>query len=228
MWQSSKNIIEKIQREEWAKAVPPDDEFWVHLGESIDESILPKFLEQFSSKIKAIIDIDPKLPEKKILELVTSHIVDFLGADTASIRLYDPHSDQMLSYGSYLLKEESREQYISLEKSIAGKVVRSRSTYLVPDLMKEDLFKDKSIIESRGVRSLMAIPLEIPRFFSYERDTVGVIQIYYTDVNRNFSPLEIRMAEIMSHRLSYVAQYRTQDVLSTTASLTSWTSCRSR
>lgn len=204
MWQRSKDIIAKMQKEEWAKNVPPDDEFWIHLGVSIDESILPTFLEQFSSKIKAIIEIDPKLPEKNILELVTSHIVDFLGADTASIRLYDPHSDQMLSYGSYPSKEESREQYISLEKSIAGKVVKTRRTYLVPDLMKEELFKDKSIIESRGAKSLMAIPLEIPRFFSYERDTVGVIQIYYPDTNRNFSPLEIRMAEIMSHRLSYV------------------------
>jgi len=50
----------------------------------------------------------------------------------------------------------------------------------------------------------MAIPLAIPRFFPDERDTIGVIQIYFREIGRTFAPLEIQMAELMARRLSFV------------------------
>ncbi len=54
----------------------------------------------------------------------------------------------------------------------------------------------------------MAIPFEIPRFFPRERDTLGVIQIYYADGERKFSPLEIRAANTMAKRLSFVIAHK--------------------
>lgn len=204
MWKDPENIINIIKEEDWASKIPVQDEFWVHLSECLKDHILPEFLSQFTHQIKAIIEIDPGLPEREILEQVTSYIADFLGAPLASVRIYDPNTEQMLSYGSYPSDEESRETLIPLEQSIAGEVVRRRQPYIVPNILNEDLYHDKSIIKRRGVHSLMAIPLEIPRFFPHERDTTGVIQIYYPDEDRAFSPLEIHMAEIMSRRLSYV------------------------
>ena len=50
----------------------------------------------------------------------------------------------------------------------------------------------------------MAIPFEIPRFSPYERDIVGVIQIYYSERNRIFTPLEVTLAELMAGRLGFV------------------------
>lgn len=204
MWQDIKNIIEEIKKEEWANNIPSDEIFWPNLEDCIEGFILPEFLAQFSHKIKEIIEIDPELPEKQILEKVTFHIVDYLGAQFASIRLYDPNSEQLLSFGSYPPAEEFRETSIPLDKTIAGEVVRSHRTYIVPNIMKEEMFLDKGIVDRRGANSLMAIPLEIPRFFPHERDTIGVIQIYYPEVDRLFSSLEIQMAEIMSRRLSFV------------------------
>jgi signal transduction histidine kinase len=50
----------------------------------------------------------------------------------------------------------------------------------------------------------MAIPFEIPRFFPHERNTTGVIQIYYKQKNRLFAPLEAQIAGLMSQRLGFV------------------------
>ena len=110
----------------------------------------------------------------------------------------------MLSYGSYPSHEEHREIYIPLEGSIAGEVVKSGRACLVPDIMNEKRYEDKEVVYRRGIHSLMAIPLEIPRFFPSERDTRGVIQIYFPERGREFSPLEIKIAELLAKRLSYV------------------------
>jgi len=50
----------------------------------------------------------------------------------------------------------------------------------------------------------MAVPLEITRFYPGERDTVGVIQIYYPEKGRAFTPLEVQMANLLAKRLSFV------------------------
>ena len=131
-------------------------------------------------------------------------MVQFLGAQSASVRIYDPHAEQMLTYGSYPSKEESRATFIPLEGSIAGDVVKTGVPLLVPDIMKEERYLDKEVISKRGVQSLMAIPLEISRFFSTERDTAGVIQIYYGEKDRHFTTPEVQAATIMGKRLTYV------------------------
>jgi hypothetical protein len=81
----------------------------------------------------------------------------------------------MLSYGLYPSEEESRESHIPLEGSVPREEVKTRRTYLVPNILEEARYQDKTIIETKGAYSLMAIPLEITQFFTNERDTVGVI-----------------------------------------------------
>ncbi|MBW2000537.1 MAG: GAF domain-containing sensor histidine kinase, partial [Deltaproteobacteria bacterium] len=123
---------------------------------------------------------------------------------SASVRIYDPETGQMLSYGSFPFHEEDRETYIPLEESVAGKVVESRQTYLVPNILKEELYHDKAVIERKGTFSVMAIPLTITSFAPHERDRVGVIQVYYEEKDRKFSPIEVQVAELMARRLSFV------------------------
>ncbi|HJX34787.1 MAG TPA: HAMP domain-containing sensor histidine kinase, partial [Desulfatiglandales bacterium] len=54
-----------------------------------------------------------------------------------------------------------------------------------------------------GVNSMMVIPFEIPRFFPHERNTAGVIQVYFPENDRTFSPLEVQMTETMSRRFGF-------------------------
>lgn len=197
-------LIENISENEWAKSIEPDDDFWVNLRGWLNNYLLPEFIAQFSHEIDEIIRIDPDLSEREILEAIAMQMVNSLEAINASVRIYDPYADQMLSFGSYPEEEDTREAHISLENSIAGDVLRSGREFLVPNIMKEEKYRDKTVVERKGANSLLAIPFEIPRFFPHERNTVGVIQIYFSQVDRIFSPMEVRMAKLMAGRLGFV------------------------
>lgn len=197
------SMVKTIRQEPWAKDMGADA-FWSTLSERLEEHVFSDFLDHVVRQVDEIVDIDPDLSEPRILRIATQYMVDFLGAHSASVRIYDPATEQMLSYGSFPLDEEARETYIPLEGSIAGEVVKNRKPAMVPNILKDARYANKDVIHRKGVHSLIAIPLEIPRFFPHERDTVGVIQIYYPEKDRSFSKLETQVANLMAKRLSFV------------------------
>jgi signal transduction histidine kinase len=203
MWSISEDLIKSIQKEPWARSCQGDD-FWAHLSQWFKDKILPEFLGDISKQVDEIIEISPDLSEPEILTGATRHMVGFLGARSASVRIYDPSTEQMLSYGSYPYEEQARITYIPLEDTIAGFVVKSGRPYLVPNVLEEKLYQDKERAVSKGAYSIMAVPLAIPRFFPDERDTAGVVQIYFAEKDRTFSQLEIQMTDLMARRLSFV------------------------
>ena len=112
MFKESEELIKALRENDWAKVIPDQDEFWSQLVKHIKEHIFPKFLVQITDQVDEITEISPDLSEPEILERVTRYMVDFLGARSASVRIYDPDTEQMLSYGSYPSAEKSRETYI--------------------------------------------------------------------------------------------------------------------
>ena len=203
MWKNAKQLLDSAQEEPWAKACE-GPAFWDHLFSWVKDTVLPDFLTEVTTQVDEIIEINPDLSEPEIFSLVTRYIVEFLDAHTASVRIYDPGTEKMLSYGSYPLDEDARATFIPLDGTIAGKVVKTNRPYLVPNILNEDLYQDKERVQKKGIYSIMAVPLSIPRFFPQERDTTGVIQIYFSDKDRAFTPLEVKMAELMARRLSFV------------------------
>jgi signal transduction histidine kinase len=201
--QSVKDIVHILREQPWA-APCREDAFWEGLYQTLQSVLLPEFLGEVSRQVDAVMEIDPELSEPEILARATEHMVQFLEALSASVRIYDPNTGQMLSYGSYPFREASRATYIPLENTVAGEVVRTQRPYLVPNIFKEERYTDKESVSRRGARSLIAIPFTIPRFFPYERETVGVIQIYFAEEDRAFPPLQIQTAELMARRLSFV------------------------
>ena len=197
------HLAKEIQQEPWAKGISAGKDFWPVLMKWIDEHVFSQVIDRLIDQIDKIVDIDPGLSEPQILENATRYMVEFLGAHSGSVRIYDPQTEQMLSYCSFPSSEEDREVFIPLDGSIAGEVVKTRQPYLVPNLFGEDLYHNKNVIYAKHVHSLMAVPLEIPRFFPRERDTIGVIQIYYTEKNREFRASEIQIANTMAKRLSF-------------------------
>ncbi len=204
MFGISENHIELIKKQEWALNAPSGDLFWNNLTEWIAKNLLPDFVTKLTNLIDSIITIDPDHSEREILEQIAIRLVESLDAVLASVRIYDPDTKQLLSYGSYPSEEENRASQIAIEGSVAGRVITTGKAFIVPDIMKEELYTDKSIVERKGVNSLMAIPFEIPRFFPHERNTTGVIQVYYPQRNRIFAPLESQIASLMSQRLGFV------------------------
>ena len=203
MWKIPNRFIEFVQKQPWSESCA-EPAFWEHLTEWIKDSLLPDFLGEVSGQVDEITEIDPDSSDQEILSLVTRHMVDFLDAASASVRIYDPATEQMLSYGSYPPEEESRATYIPLEGTLAGEVLRTGRHYVVPNILKEEMYKDKERVQKKGACSVMAVPISLPRLSPHEAQTMGVIQLYYRENDRTFLPLEIKMAELMARRLSFV------------------------
>jgi signal transduction histidine kinase len=203
MWKDAEKFKAALKDQEWSRECSLTDSFQDRLLGWIRQDVFPNFMAEVVSHVDSIVEIDPDLPERQILTLATRYMVDFLGALSASVRIYDPATGRMLSYGSYPYQEKERETFIPLEKSVAGEVVKTQKPYFVTNIDEDPLYRDKSIVRKKGANSLMAIPLAIPRFYPHERDTVGVIQIYYPEKNRTFATLEVQASAVMARRLSF-------------------------
>ncbi len=161
-------------------------------------------LENIVRTVEDVISIDPALDWKEILETATKIIVNFLHADAASIRIFDPDTDRLVALGSYQYSETGRLKSIPVEQSVAGKVIKSGKSYLVPNIMLEPDYKNKDIVKEYGFNSLMAVPINIPGFLPSEKNIKGTIQIYYKQNNKTFEPLEVVNAEMLARRISHV------------------------
>ncbi len=177
----------------------------VHLTEG---EILYPFFREFVNQIEKIIAIDPSLTEKEILQIVAKNIVDYLGAEVASMRIYNPEREELVSFGSYPPEVEVSEETIPLENTIAGEVAKTGQTFLVPNIFNEDKYKNKERAKTLGIRSMMAIPIILPRFSIRDVDIKGVLQIYYKQEDKAFTPLEVEISELLARRMGYVIARR--------------------
>ena len=179
----------------------------------ITEEVIYRYVDRLISQAETILEINPHLTEKEILEAVAKNVVEYLGAEAASIRIYDPGKEEMISFGSYPPQTEDREEAIPFEDTIAGEVVKTHRAYFVPNILKEEKYKNKEKVQKFGIRSMLAVPISIPRFSLKDVDTEGSLQIYYKDIDKIFTPLEAKIAEMLSRRVSYViARKRIMDL----------------
>jgi hypothetical protein len=109
----------------------------------------------------------------------------------------------MVHYGSYPDLDERFQEGMPLEDTIAGEVIITRQSYLVPDISKEEKCKYKDWAAKLGIHSMLAVPIYLQRF-SKDLDTEGVLQIFYRDEDKVFTPLEVEIAEMFSKRVGYV------------------------
>lgn len=174
----------------------------------LEYEVLTPFVNVLMKEIEEVISIDPGQSEEHILQRVTEKMVNLLGAQSGSVRIFDPHTQQLLSYGSYPSEEYIRERYVPVEGTIAGEVLKTRRPYVVSDILKEEKFQNKEIAFRKKAFSLIAIPFEIPKFQPDERETFGVIQIYFQEKDRRFTDLEVIIANLVAKRLSFVMAQR--------------------
>ncbi len=170
----------------------------------IREEVLYHYVERLIGQVETILEIDPSLSEREILEAVAKSVAEYLGAEAVSIRIYDPGREEMVSFGSYPKWNEDREEAIPFEDTIAGEVVRTHRSYFVPDIAAEEKYKNKEKVLRRGIHSMLAIPIVIPRFSLKDVDIEGSFQIYFKEKKRLFTPLEAKIAAMLSRRVSYV------------------------
>jgi signal transduction histidine kinase len=170
----------------------------------VREEVLHRYVGHMIGQVEAILDISPHLPDQEILELVAKNVAEYFKAKAATLRIYDPSKGALISYGSYPRLPESRQEAIPFEDTVAGEVIRTRQSYFVPNILDEERYKDKDKIRRQGFYSMMAIPISIPRFSLKDVDTEGVLQIYFEEKDKVFTPLDARVAEMFSRRVSHV------------------------
>ncbi len=179
----------------------------------ITEEVIYRYVDRLISQVETIMEINPHLTEKEILETVAKNVVEYLGAEAASLRIFDPGKEEMISFGSYPPQTEAREEAIPFEDTIAGEVVKTHRAYFVPNILKEEKYKNKEKVQKYGIYSMLAVPILIPRFSLRDVDTEGSFQIYYKEMDKIFTPLEAKIAEMLSKRVSYVvARKRIMDL----------------
>ena len=179
----------------------------------VREEVLFRYVDRLISQAETILEINPHLTEKEILETVAKYVVEYLGAEAASIRIYDPGKEEMISFGSYPSQTDAREEAIPFEDTIAGEVVKTHRAYFVPNILREEKYKNKEKVQKYGIHSMLAVPILIPRFSLKDVDTEGSFQIYYSEIDKTFTPLETKIAEMLSRRVSYViARKRIMDL----------------
>jgi len=51
---------------------------------------------------------------------------------------------------------------------------------------------------------MLAVPISLPRFSPEGSPTQGVLQIFYRQEDKVFTPFEVQMSEVLSRRIGYV------------------------
>jgi GAF domain-containing protein len=194
-----------LKKGPWINCLPELEE---EIAQWVESELFTPFLNLIIEEVERVLTIDPGLKEHEILQEITAHMVKVLDAHSGSVRIFDPYTGQLLSYGSYPAEEAVREKYVSVSGTIAGEVLQTKRPYVVSDLLLDEKFKHKEIAYRKRAFSLLAIPFEIPRFYPSERETFGVIQIYFKEKGRKFSDLEILLATLIAKRLSFVMAKR--------------------
>ena len=206
-------FLESIMADLKAKGCNLSFEEVTRVVDLITEEVIYRYVDHLISQVETIMEINPHLAEKEILETVAKNVVEYLGAEAASLRIYDPGKEEMISFGSYPPQTEGREEAIPFEDTIAGEVVKTHQAYFVPNILKEEKYKNKEKVQTQGIHSMLAIPISIPRFSLKDVDTEGSFQIYYKEMDKIFTPLEAKIAEMLSRRVSYViARKRIMDL----------------
>ncbi len=173
------------------------------VADLMKDEILYWYVKQLITQVEGILSIEPGLTEKEILKFVTRAIVEYFDAEVASIWISDPERKEMIFYGSYPGLDEKFKEVIPLEDTIAGEVIKTRQSYLVPNILKEEKYKYKETAERLGIHSMLAVPIYLHRF-SEDVDTEGVIQIFHKEEDKVFTPLEVEIAEMFSRRVGHV------------------------
>jgi signal transduction histidine kinase len=174
------------------------------ITQTVQQEVIDQYVDRLISQAETILEINPSLTEQEILQTLAGNVVEFLGAEAASIRIYDPSREEMISFGTYPRVGEDQEPAIPFEDTIAGEVVRTHRSYFVPNILREDKYKNKEKVLKKDIHSMLAIPISIPRFSLKDVDTEGCLQIYFKDEDKIFTPMEAKIAEMLSRRVSYV------------------------
>ena len=151
---------------------------------------LQKVLE-ISRSMVAAADLD------SLLLLIISRSMELLGAERATLFLYDAARDQLISR----IAHGAEEIRMPADRGIAGACIRTRSVINVPDAYADERF-NREIDRQTGfrTRNLLAVPL-----CDYAGDLVGVLEVINKAAGA-FADYDINLAETLAAQAGVAIQ----------------------
>jgi signal transduction histidine kinase len=206
LWKLNSNFIDSIRDDLQEKGIHLSPQKLALVIDQVKEEVLANFVRLLIDQIETILDIDPALSDREILQKLAKNIVEFMGAEAATVRIFDTSRGKLVIFGSYPDSEQERKEAISMEDTIAGEVIKTRNSYVVPDIAKEERYGEekKGRMAQKGVHSMLAIPISLLRFSLKDEDAEGILQIYFKEKDRKFTNLDVQIAETLARRISYV------------------------
>ena len=152
-----------------------------------------------------IMDISPETSKQELLDMICKEMVILTKAKAATCRTYDPAKNYILASGSYNWNIE-RTAEIPSEDTVAGRVIKTKTHYCVPNISDEHLYKEKEKVLSRGMNSMLALPILVSDYEKAEKKDIliGTLQLYFEEKNKNFYPEQIKLLKTVISRVSYV------------------------
>jgi signal transduction histidine kinase len=199
-WKMREDILQGLGK----MGLPLSPESLDQVVHFLQDEIATPGIQDLIEKVEAVLDIDPGLSEREILRVLARNVVDYLGADFAWIWIYDTHWEEKGSLGDSAGREEERQRAIPFAHRIAREVLQTNQSYLVSNLSQDPKYDMIALAEELGIHSMLAVPLVLPRFSAKDSDRKGIIQIFYKEANKIFTPLEVQIAELLSRRVGYV------------------------
>ena len=162
-------------------------------------------LEMIVRVADSIMNISPEISDDELLNILCEDTAMLTEAKGATCRTYDPLKNCMVAGGAYNWVLE-RTEVIPYEDTLAGQVIKTKTHYCVPDISEEPLYKEKGKLLSRGINSMLALPIQLIDYEGTEKRDVliGTLQLYFGEKNKKFYSKQIKLVKSIVSRFSYV------------------------
>ena len=135
---------------------------------------LEQEIRRLNQLVQVSLVINSTLELRSLLSIIMDRAAEITGAESASIMLYDRHSDQLhfvASTTNSSVFEELLHIPVPIEGSLAGKILREGKPIVRNDLSDDPLhFRDVDAQSGFETRSLLGVPM------SYRDEPIGVLE----------------------------------------------------
>lgn len=158
----------------------------------------------FSRQLKALAKISQAITSdlylEDVLKLIVNVTAEVMGSKICSLLLLDSEKDELVIKATQSVSEEyNKKPNIRLGEGIAGLVVKGGKPIQVPDVRKDERYKNRKIAEKEGLCSLLSVPLTV------KGKVIGALNCY-TSAPHEFSEAEINVMTAIANQAAIVIE----------------------
>jgi len=144
------------------------------------------------SKISKAITSDLYLED--VLKLIVTLTAGVLHAKICSLWLLDEDGKNLKIRATQTMsKLYLKERTLNAGEGVVGFVAKSKKPKIVEDVLKEKIFKEKTLAKKENLVSLLSVPMMI------KNRVIGVINIYTTSVHK-FTKSEVDLLSVVANQ----------------------------